>query len=142
MPPPPSSAGVPMTLTVSPTSSATRAAASPAPTAIAAIMLWPQAWPMPGRLSYSAQIAMCSGPEPARATKAVGRSHTPRFTSKPAADEALREPEGGALLLEADLGMGVNAMAQRQQIALGAIQALARPGLGVHGTPLAQRPRG
>ena len=33
-------------------------AASAAPTAEAAMMSWPQAWPMPGRESYSAQMAM------------------------------------------------------------------------------------
>ena len=69
-----SSAGVPITLMVRPSSSATFAAAMPAPTAEAAMMLWPQACPISGRASYSAQIAMWSGPEPARATNAVGRS--------------------------------------------------------------------
>src|SRR5437660_62910 len=88
LPPPRSSAGVPTTLTVRPTSSATRAAATPAPTAMAAIMLCPQAWPMPGRQSYSAHRARWSGPEPARATNAVGRSQTPRSTVKRAASSA------------------------------------------------------
>ena len=40
---PTSSAGVPITLTVRPTSSATAAAAMPAPSAVAAMMLWPHA---------------------------------------------------------------------------------------------------
>src|SRR5581483_7606122 len=40
---------------------------------------------MPGRQSYSAQIAIVSGPEPAVATNAVGRSQTPGSTRKPAA---------------------------------------------------------
>src|SRR5581483_4089313 len=88
LPPPLSSAGVPMTDTVSPTSSATRAAASPAPTALAAIRLWPQACPMRGRQSYSAQNARWSGPLPARATNAVGRPPSPRSTAKPAAASA------------------------------------------------------
>src|SRR2546426_2846121 len=88
LPPPRSSAGVPTTLTVRPMSSATRAAAVPAPTAMAAIRLCPQAWPMPGRQSYSAHRARWSGPEPPRATNAVGRPPTPRSTAKPAASRA------------------------------------------------------
>src|SRR5215204_4101160 len=83
LPPPPSSAGVPSTVTRSPASSATRARASPAPAAMAAITLCPQAWPTPGRASYSAHTTMCSGPDPARAANAVGRSPTPRSTSSP-----------------------------------------------------------
>src|SRR5215831_18893308 len=85
LPPPLSSAGVPKTLTVRPTWSATRAAARPAPTASAAITLWPHACPISGSASYSAQMATCRGPEPARATNAVGRSQTPRSTRKPPA---------------------------------------------------------
>ena len=53
LPPPPSSAGVPRMTIRPPTSSATAAAASPAPRPAAAMTLWPQAWPMPGRASYS-----------------------------------------------------------------------------------------
>src|SRR5512132_2407221 len=84
LPPPPSSAGVPSTVTRRPASSATRARATPAPAAMAAITLWPQAWPTAGRASYSAQTTTCSGPDPARAANAVGRSPTPRSTSSPA----------------------------------------------------------
>ena len=35
--------------------------------------LCPQAWPTPGRASYSAQITIDSGPDPARARTAVGK---------------------------------------------------------------------
>src|SRR5918996_664772 len=84
LPPPPSSAGVPSTVTRSPASSATRARASPAPAAMAAITLCPQAWPTAGRASYSAHTTTCSGPDPARAANAVGSSPTPRSTSRPA----------------------------------------------------------
>ena len=49
LPPPPSSAGVPRTRTVRPSSSARGASPSPAPTAEAAMMLWPQAWPTSGQ---------------------------------------------------------------------------------------------
>ena len=83
-----SSAGVPITLSRRPTSSATLAAAIAAPTAIAAMTLWPHACPMAGRESYSAQMAMCSGPLPVRATKAVGRSQMPLSTAKPASESA------------------------------------------------------
>ncbi|WP_377274549.1 hypothetical protein [Peterkaempfera sp. SMS 1(5)a] len=79
-PPPPSSAGVPRTVTVSPRSSATRANAAAAPTAEAAMMLWPQAWPRPGSASYSAQSATCSGPLPTVAANAVGSPQTPGVT--------------------------------------------------------------
>src|SRR5215207_3854188 len=63
-PPPASSAGVPSSATVSPSSSATSANASAVPTADAAMMLWPQACPMPGNASYSAQMPTTSGPLP------------------------------------------------------------------------------
>src|ERR687897_2524214 len=84
LPPPPSSAGVPSTVTRSPASSATLARARPAPAAMAAITLCPQACPTAGRASYSAHTTTCSGPDPARAANAVGRSPTPRSTSSPA----------------------------------------------------------
>ena len=72
LPPPPSSAGVPMTATRPPASPVSAARASPAPRPEAAMMLWPQAWPMPGRASYSHTTAT-SGPSPLpeRASKAV-----------------------------------------------------------------------
>src|SRR5262245_28336529 len=83
LPPPPSSAGVPSTVTRRPASSATLARARPAPAAMAAITLCPQAWPTAGRASYSAHTTTCSGPDPARAANAVARSPTPRSTSRP-----------------------------------------------------------
>src|SRR5215831_7148291 len=59
-------------------------AATAAPTAEAAMILWPQAWPISGRQSYSAQIPMFKGPDPARARNAVGKSQIPFSTEKPA----------------------------------------------------------
>ena len=47
------------------------AAASPAPSPAVAMMLWPQAWPMPGRASYSSSTAMVGPRSPARAANAV-----------------------------------------------------------------------
>ena len=71
LPPPPSSAGVPSTTTRPPASSATAAAARPAPRPAVAMMLCPQAWPMPGRASYSSSTAMVGPASPARAANAV-----------------------------------------------------------------------
>ena len=67
LPPPPSSAGVPSTVTVEPDVVCHRDSAAPAPTAAAAMMLCPQAWPTPGSASYSAQITMCTGRDPGTA---------------------------------------------------------------------------
>ena len=72
-------------------------APSPAPTAVAAMMLWPQAWPTSGRASYSAQTASTRGPSPASATKAVGRPAVPVVDREAAALEGLggqRRPSG------------------------------------------------
>ena len=85
LPPPPSSAGVPRTRTASPTSSATAESARPAPTAVAAMMLCPQAWPTSGNASYSAQTATTRSPPPDRASSAVARSYAPSVTSSPPA---------------------------------------------------------
>ena len=63
--------------------------ARPAPTAAAAMMLWPQAWPTPGSASYSAQTATTSGPEPASAPKAVGMPQTPAVDREPARGQRL-----------------------------------------------------
>src|ERR671931_394342 len=79
LPPPPSSAGVPSTVTSRP---------RPAPAAMAAIRLWPQAWPTPGSASYSAQTTTRSGPWPVRAANAVGSPPTPRSTRSPAPSSA------------------------------------------------------
>ena len=116
LPPPPSSAGVPSTRTVMPSSSATRASPSPAPTADAAMMLCPQAWPTPGRASYSAQMATTSGPDPISALKAVGRPATPVVTAKPAGGQRLRRPGAGPVLLEGGLGMVVDGVAEPDQL--------------------------
>ena len=123
LPPPPiSSAGVPMTCTVSPTSSATAAAAMPAPAAMAAMMLCPQACPIPGRQSYSAQMARCSGPLPARAKKAVGRSQI-RGDRKARVRQDLGKPGRSTFFLKADLWVGMNAVTQGDQAGAHCIQA-------------------
>ena len=63
-PPPASSAGVPSNTTVRSRSSATSARASAVPTADAAMMLCPHAWPIPGSASYSAHTPTTSDPLP------------------------------------------------------------------------------
>ena len=45
---------------------------TPAPAAVPPIRLWPQAWPMPGRASYSHSTATRGPPEPTTASNAVG----------------------------------------------------------------------
>ncbi len=84
-PPPPSSAGVPMTW-MRPFGSWARTAAraAPAPTPDVAITLCPQAWPMPGSASYSHRIAMV-GPSPVSMVprNAVSTPPTPFSTLKP-----------------------------------------------------------
>src|SRR5919198_877772 len=88
LPPPPSSAGVPCTVSSTPRSSASPARATPTPAAMAAITLCPQAWPISGSASYSAQTTTRSGPWPVRAANAVGRPPTPRSTRRPAPSSA------------------------------------------------------
>ena len=61
--------GVPRTTRRPPSSSATAAAASPAPRPAVAMTLWPQAWPISGRASYSHSTAIVG---------AVGAGRGPR----------------------------------------------------------------
>ena len=112
---PTSSAGVPITVTVRPASSATLAAAIPAPTAIAAMMLWPQAWPIAGQaIVLGANRDVQRARAGARAN-AVGRSQMPRSTLKPAPSSDLAEPAACFLFFEAQFRMGVDAMAEIDQ---------------------------
>ena len=76
------------------------------------MMLWPQAWPMPGSASYSAQMATCSGRAGARRTLSAGRR--PRDDAKPRSSST-SESHAPPALLETDLGVRVDAMAQRDQ---------------------------
>ncbi len=88
LPPPPSSAGVPITWTRPAGSRArTAASAAPAPAPDVAMTLCPHACPMPGSASYSHMIATV-GPSPPPFTvarNAVGTPATPRSTSNPLA---------------------------------------------------------
>lgn len=80
LPPPPSSAGVPSTLTVPAMLKCSKAAftAAPAPRPQMAIKLCPHACPTPFKASYSQQKPCVRPPLPwvNSATKAVGRSST------------------------------------------------------------------
>ena len=124
-PPPASSAGVPTSRTVSPTSSATSASARAAPTPAAQMTLCPHAWPIPGSASYSAQTATVSGPEPYSATTAVSRSPTPCLRR---GGDACR----GRVLLERELGVGVHGAAQRDELRPTVVDGTGDGGGGVH----------
>ena len=81
------------------------------------MMLWPQAWPTPGRASYSAQTATTSGPEPISALKAVGRPATPAGRrAKPPSARASAVQARGPVLLEGSLGVVVDGVAERDQV--------------------------
>ena len=76
------------------------------------MILWPHAWPMPGKLSYSAQMAMCTGPDPARARNAVGRPQMSFSTVKPAPSKDSHSQAEACSSSETQLGMTVNAVAE------------------------------
>ena len=107
LPLPRSSAGVPRN-TISPgSSSAIEASAIAAPTPDAAIVLWPQPWPRPGRASYSARIPI-RGPAPPRPpaedSAHGGRQPAGRMLDRVAvAGDRLGHPCRGMLLLERHL---------------------------------------
>src|SRR5439155_1577600 len=97
LPPPPSSAGVPMTW-IRPLGSRSRTAArpTPAPAPAAAITLWPHAWPMPGKASYSHMMAMVGLPTE-RPVHQVFKEHLARGHDTKHRDallRRLREHEG------------------------------------------------
>jgi hypothetical protein len=56
---------------------------SAVPTADAAMMLWPQACPIPGSASYSAQTPITNGPLPNSARNAVSSPPGAAVISKP-----------------------------------------------------------
>jgi len=140
---PTSSAGVPMTLTVSPTSSATLAAAIPAPRA------------------HGRNHVMTAGMSDARQTIILGADgHVQRAFSRArgegrrhAADAALDcetgavqgfgQPGGSLLLLETQLRVGVNPMTHRDQLFARLVARAARFGFCVHETasPTSEFPR-
>src|SRR3989304_5962189 len=117
-PPPPSSAGVPITW-MRPLGSCPRTAASaaPAPAPEVAITLWPQAWPSPGSRSYSQRVAV-GGPSAGREGGRVG-GPAPRHALlhlEALGGEVLREPSGGLDLLIAELGVGVDPVGEGFQL--------------------------
>ena len=86
LPPPPSSAGVPTTRIVPGKRTPLLAMASPAPSALVAMTLWPQAWPMPGQRVVLGQDrdsrAGLAAAEARPGTPSGGRP-APRSTVKP-----------------------------------------------------------
>ena len=117
LPPPDSSAGVPISTTVSPSSSATSASASAVPTAEAAMMLCPQACPIPGSASYSAQIPITSGPAAEvgaeRGVQPAGR----RADLEAALGHQRLGLGAAAVLVERQFRFGVNGVRQLDQVA-------------------------
>ncbi len=97
-PPPLSSAGVPRSRTVIPSSAATGASPVKAASALAAMMLWPQACPIPGRASYSAQRVTTSSPVPISARTAVGKSPNPWVIRAPATFRSSSASHADALI--------------------------------------------
>ena len=89
--------------------------ASAAPVEDAAIRLWPQAWPRPGRASYSAQKPSRNGPEPYVARNAVSRPRYAGVTSNPAPDEHVTDPPGRVVLLPGRLRVGVQLLGEPDQ---------------------------
>ena len=116
LPPPPSSAGVPSTTTRPPSSRGrARRAASPAPRPAVPMMLCPQAWPMPGRASYSHSTAIVGPPSPAsrleRGVEVVGATAGGRAR----ASQRVGQQIVGEVLLEGQLGMGVDLVGDIEQ---------------------------
>ncbi len=91
-------------------------AAKAAAAALTPMRLWPQAWPTPGRASYSARKATRGPPWPAVARKAVGRPQIPLSTWNPAFLQEFAEPGAGLVLLEARLWVVVDAAAQVDEL--------------------------
>src|SRR5205807_7139149 len=112
---PTSSAGVPMTSMVRPRSSATCAAAIPAPVAMAAMRLYPQACPILGRASYSAQIARWERTVACAHAKGGWEIANACLNRKTGIGEDLGDPAAGFLFGKAQFRVVVNAMAQIDQ---------------------------
>ncbi len=96
-------------------------------------MLWPQAWPMPGSASYSAQMPMTSGPEPAVATNAVGQVGHAGLDLEAGGGQRLGAPGAAPHLLEAKLGIGVDPVAEVDEGGTLGVDELLGGGLHVRG---------
>ena len=99
-----------------PSSSATAASPMAAPSDDAAMTLWPQACPTSGSASYSAHRAIVSDPDPAVARKAVASPATPRSTAKPGGLGRGGDPLGALDLVVAELGVGVDEVADLDEL--------------------------
>ena len=79
------------------------------------MMLWPHAWPMPGRASYSSSTAMVGPASPARAAKAVSTPKAPRSTVEALLLEHAGEEVVGEVLLVVRLGVLVDLVGQLER---------------------------
>jgi hypothetical protein len=100
-----------MTRTVIPSRSATVASATPAPTADAAMMLCPHAWPIGA--DADDEVATAEGRVERRRQVRDPRPHV-----EPAAFEQFGDLRDAAELLEREFGFAVDRMGQRYQIGL------------------------
>ena len=96
---------------------------------------------MSGSASYSAQIATCSGPEPARGDERGGEVADATLDAEARGVEHVRQPARGALLLEGELGSRVDAAAEGEQVRLGGSQTLPGAVLRIHRLRFAYRDR-
>ena len=104
------------------------------------MMLWPQAWPMPGSASYSHSTAIVGPSDPARAANAVSSPGAPLDGEALALEDA-GEQVVGEVLLEAQLGVGVDLVRRLDQhvgqpVDLGDHPVLHRFDLGSHAATL------
>ena len=133
---PRSSAGVPRK-TISPAiSSRSAASAIAAPTPEAAIVLWPQPWPSPGRASYSARtpIRGAAAPRPPAQTGRARPSRAGRPDARPrsrgARSVSAIQPRR-LVLLERRLRVGVDPMGQVEDLVAGGLDGGGEAPLGV-----------
>ena len=98
------------------------------------MMLWPQAWPRPGRASISA-VKVTRGRPADRgetARKAVGIDGSMSVTAKPSASRTDRRRREVRMLLEGELGIGVDAPAQVEDLRAAVLDGLGDPLPYVH----------
>ena len=123
-PPPASSAGVPISTTVRPSSSATSANASAVPTADAAMMLWPQACPISGQ-----RVVLGADADDQRPAAVVGAERGVQPAGRRGDLEAVLGDQrlrlgAAAMFGEREFGLGVNRVRQLDQIATASVDGV------------------
>ena len=81
------------------------------------MMLWPQAWPISGSASYSAQMPTTSGPLPKSARNAVSRPPADCGDLESALGDQRLRLGAAAVLGERQFRLGVNRVRQLDQVA-------------------------